>query len=54
MAQQIAFTKSTVAVLGKGRMIRNAVDQIEATEPPIRQVQMNFFAQRRSDRMPEQ
>jgi len=32
MAQQVAFTKSTVAVLGKGRMIRDAVTQGEAAK----------------------
>ena len=34
-----------VAVLGKGRMIRDAVTQVEAAEPAIGQVQMNLFAE---------
>ena len=34
-----------MAVLGKGRMIRDAVTQVEAAEPAIGQVQMNLFAQ---------
>ena len=34
-----------MTVLGKARMIRDAVRQIEAAKPAIRKVQMHLFAQ---------
>ncbi len=44
MAQQIAFAEATMTVLGKARVIRDAVRQIEAAEPPIGEVQMHLLA----------
>ena len=54
MAQKVTLAEPSVAVLGKGRMIRDAVTKVQAAEPAIGQVQMNLFAQAAFDRMPEQ
>ena len=45
MAQKVTLPEPTVAVLGKRRMIRDAVTQVEAAEPAIGQIQMNLLAQ---------
>lgn len=44
-AQKATLPEPTVAVLGKRRMIRDAVTKVQAAEPAIGQVQMNLFAQ---------
>ncbi len=45
MPQQFAFPKAPMPVLGECRMVRHWVRQIEAAEPTVREVQMDFFAQ---------
>ena len=45
MAQQIAIAETTVSVFGERRMVRHPISQIEAAEPAICKVQMNFFAE---------
>jgi hypothetical protein len=45
VTQKITLPEPTMAVLGKGRMIRDAVTKVQAAEPAIGQVQMNLFAQ---------
>ncbi|OJI92166.1 hypothetical protein PFRI_36330 [Planktotalea frisia] len=45
VAQKVTLPEPTVAVLGKRRMIRDAVTKVQAAEPAIGQVQMNLFAQ---------
>ena len=45
VAQQFAVAETPVPVLGKGRVVRDAVAQIETAEPAICQVQMDLFAQ---------
>jgi len=43
--QQIAVAEPAVAVLREGRMIRHRTAGPEAAEPPVGQVQVNFFAE---------
>jgi hypothetical protein len=45
MAKDVALTKASVSVLGKGRVVRNPPIQAEPTKPAIRQIEMNFLAQ---------
>ena len=45
MAQQITVAETTVAVFGKGGMIRHAVCQIETAKPSICKIEMHFLAQ---------
>ena len=45
MPEQVAVAEPAVTVLREGRVIRDWIDQIEAAEPSIRQVQMNFLTQ---------
>ncbi len=45
MPQQLAVAEPAMPVLGKRRVIRDPVAQIEAAEPAIRQVQMHLFAE---------
>ena len=45
MAQQFAVAKPTVAVLGKGIVIRHPVAQTKAAEPAICEVQMDLLAE---------
>ena len=44
MAQQVTLAETTMAVLGEGGVIRDAIRQIEAAEPAICQVQMHLLA----------
>ena len=44
MTQQVTLAEPAMPVLGKGRMIRKAVGQLEAAEPAIGEVQMYLFA----------
>ena len=44
MAEYTAVSKPAVTVLGKLRIIWNAITKIKAAEPTIYQVQINFFA----------
>lgn len=45
VAQQVTLAKPTMPVLGKRRVIRNRVGQVEPTKPATGQVQMHFLAQ---------
>ena len=45
VTQQRALSKPSVAVLGKGRVIRGPVTQVDAAELTICQVQMHLFAE---------
>ena len=45
LAQKIALAKTAVAVLGKGRMIGNVAIKPQATEPAVRQIEMDLVAQ---------
>jgi hypothetical protein len=42
--QQIALAKAAMAVLGKCRVIRHIIVEIESAEPAIGQVQCNLLA----------
>ena len=44
-AQEVAVAKPSVPVLGKGRMIRHEVRQIEPAKLPIRKVEMHIIAE---------
>jgi hypothetical protein len=43
VSQKFALAEAPVPVLGKRRMIRDPVAQIEAAKPAIREVQMDLF-----------
>jgi len=43
--EQAALAKAAVAVLGKCRMIGHRIGQIEPAKPPIRQMDMDLFAE---------
>jgi hypothetical protein len=45
LAQQIALAKTTVAVLGKRRMIWNIAIEPQSTKPAIGQIEMDLLAQ---------
>lgn len=45
MSEGITLAKSTMPILGEGRVIRYRVFQTEPTEPAVGQVEMYFFAQ---------
>jgi hypothetical protein len=45
MPKQIAVAEPPVTVFGKGRVIGDAVGQVEAAEPAIRKVQMDLLAE---------
>jgi hypothetical protein len=44
-AEQSALAKAAVAVLGKGRMIRDRAFEPQSTEASIRQIEVRLFAQ---------
>ncbi len=45
LAQEIALAKPAVAVLGKGRMIRNVAVEPQPTEPAVGQIEVDLVAQ---------
>ena len=45
LAQEIALAETAVAVLGKGRMIRDVAVEPQATEPAIGQIEVDLVAQ---------
>jgi hypothetical protein len=45
VVQKITLAEATVTVLGKNRMVRDAVIMIAAAEPALGQIQMNLIAQ---------
>jgi hypothetical protein len=45
LAQKIALAKTAVAVLGKRRMIGDIGIELQATEPAVRQIEMDLLAQ---------
>ena len=44
LPKEVARPETTVAINREGRMIRNLVIEIEATEPAIGKVEFDFFA----------
>jgi hypothetical protein len=44
VAQKITLTETSVAVLGKRRMIGHWIRKIKAAEPAVGKVEMNLFA----------
>jgi hypothetical protein len=44
LPKKVAVAEMVVAVLGEGRVVGNCVGQIQAAEPAINQIEMNFFA----------
>ena len=45
MPQQLTFPKTPVSILGKGRMIWDAIIEVETAKPAIREVQMHLLAE---------
>lgn len=45
LPQEVAVAEAAVAVLGKGRVIRNGPFQAEPAEPPVGEVQVHLLAQ---------
>jgi hypothetical protein len=45
VAEEVAVAEPSVPVLGEGRMVRDRVRQVEPTEPPVGEVEMDLLAQ---------
>jgi hypothetical protein len=45
MPEEIAIPETAVPVLGKRRVIRNRISQVEATKSAVSQIQMNLIAE---------
>ena len=44
MAQQIVVTETAVPVLGKGRVIRHGIGQVETAEPAVSEIEVDLLA----------
>jgi hypothetical protein len=45
VTQQITLAEATQTVLGKRRMVRNLVVEVELAEPPVGQMQLDFLTE---------
>jgi hypothetical protein len=45
MSKRVALTKAAVTVLRERRMVRHGVLETQSTEPAIRQIEVDLFAQ---------
>jgi len=52
--QEIALAETAMPVLREGGMIGNIAVEPEPAEPPVRQIEVDLFAERRSERIPKQ